>query len=108
MSSHPLLVVGSVLAEAGVSLSLSRILDVGIVEKVLDAEEDLLDGDGRPPVLVLVEDGEADRAGGVHVGVEQRRHELHLKGFDSFQISSTSDSRFQIILDFLEILDLDL
>ena len=54
MSSHPLLVVGSVLAEAGVSLSLSRILDVGIVEKVLDAEEDLLDGNCWPPVLLLI------------------------------------------------------
>ena len=39
---------------------MSRILDVGIVEKVLDAEEDLLDGNCWPPVLLLVQDGEAN------------------------------------------------
>ena len=56
LSSDPLLVVGSVLTEAGVSLGLGRILDVGIIEEVLDAQQDLLDGDGRPPVLLLVQD----------------------------------------------------
>ena len=44
----------------------------------LDAEEDLLDGNCRAPVLLLVQDAQADGAGGVDVGVEERRHELHL------------------------------
>ena len=71
-----------VLAEASVSLSLGRVLDVGVVQEVLarnympvsekswmlptngskiylDAEENLLDSDGRAPVLLLIQDGEA-------------------------------------------------
>ena len=84
-----------VLAEAGVGLGLGGVLDVRVVQQVLgaegeggeegetdlDAEEDLLDGDGGAPVLLLVEDGEADGARGVDVRVEQRRHELHLDLF---------------------------
>ena len=56
LSSDPLLVISPILTEAGVGLSLSRILDVGVVEEVLDAQEDLLDGDGRPPVFLFVQD----------------------------------------------------
>ena len=44
----------------------------------LDAEEDLLDGNSGPPVLLLVQDGETDGAAGVDVGVEEWGHELHL------------------------------
>ena len=47
-----------VLTEACVSLRLDRVLDVGFVQHVLDAEQDLLDGDGWHPVLRLVQDGE--------------------------------------------------
>ena len=56
LGPHPLLVVGPVLTKAGVGLCLGGVLDVGVVEEVLDTEEDLLDGDGRPPVLLLVQD----------------------------------------------------
>ena len=56
LSPDPLLVIGPVLAEAGVGLGLGRILNVGVVEEVLDTEQDLLDGDGGPPVLLLVQD----------------------------------------------------
>ena len=59
LGPHPLLVVGPVLTEAGVSLGLSGVLDVGVIEQVLDTQQDLLDGDGRPPVLLLVQDGQA-------------------------------------------------
>ena len=67
----------------------------------LDAKENLLDGDGRAPVLLLVQDGEADlqheidarqgvkqkasmkigayRATGVDIWVEERGHKLDLK-----------------------------
>ena len=71
-----------ILAEASVSLSLGRVLDVGVVQEILarnqmqvsekswmlptngskiylDAEENLLDSDGWAPVLLLIEDGEA-------------------------------------------------
>ena len=60
LSPHPLLVVGPVLTKAGVGLGLSGILDVGVIEEVLDPQQDLLDGDGRPPVLLLVQDGQAN------------------------------------------------
>ena len=53
---HPLLVVRPVLAEAGVGLGLGGVLDVGVVQEILDTQQDLLDGDGRPPVLLLVQD----------------------------------------------------
>jgi hypothetical protein len=42
----------------------------------LDSEEDLFDGDGGLPGLFLVEDREADGAGRVDVGVEERRSEF--------------------------------
>lgn len=61
-----------------VSLRLGRVLDVGLVQQVLDAEQDLLDGDGRAPVLLLVQQRQTDRPGRVHVRVEQRRLELAL------------------------------
>ena len=56
LGPHPLLVVRPVLAEAGVGLGLGGVLDVGVVQEVLDTQQDLLDGDGRPPVLLLVQD----------------------------------------------------
>ena len=60
LSPDPLLVVGPVLTDAGVGLGLGGVLDVGVVEEVLDTEQDLLDGEGGPPVLLLVQDGETD------------------------------------------------
>jgi len=62
LSPDSLLIVCSVLTIAGVSLSLGRILDVGIVEEVLDADQELLDGDGWPPILVLVQQAQANSA----------------------------------------------
>merc|ERR1719422_1768476 len=78
LSTNPLVVVGPVLAEASVSLSLGRVLDVRVVQEVLNAEENLLDSDGRAPVLLLIEDGEAHRAAWVDIGVEERGHKLDL------------------------------
>lgn len=45
------------------------------------AKEDLPDGDGRAPVLLLVQDGQADGAAGVDVWVEERARELAFGGF---------------------------
>ena len=96
---------------------MSRVNDVCLATKTssyfasctdlnLDAKENLLDGDGRAPVLLLVQDGEADlqheidavqpcarqgvkqkasinigayRATGVDIWVEERGHKLDLK-----------------------------
>ena len=60
LCSDPLLVIGPVLTEAGVGLGLGRVLNVGVVQEVLDPQQDLLDGDGGPPVFLLVQDGEAN------------------------------------------------
>ena len=59
LGPHPLLVVRPVLAEGGVGLGLGGVLHVGVVEEVLDTQQDLLHRDGRPPVLLLVQDGQA-------------------------------------------------
>lgn len=40
-----------------VGLGLCRVLDVGLVEEVLDAQQDLFDCDGGTPVLLLVQQG---------------------------------------------------
>ena len=77
LSPDPLLVLGPVLAIAGVGLGLGRILDVGVVEQVLDAEKQLFDGDGRPPILLLVQEREADRTRRIYIGVEKRWRKLH-------------------------------
>lgn len=74
----PSLVLGLVVHKKLVGLGLGGAVGVGIVQEVLNAEEHLLDGDRGPPPLLLVEDGEADGAGGVDVGMEQGRDELAL------------------------------
>lgn len=79
LTHHPtdtLLVLGLVLLEQVVGFSLRRRLGIRVVEQVLHAEENLLDGDCGLPRLVLVQDGQADRSGWVDVGVEQRRDEF--------------------------------
>ena len=60
LGPDPLLVIGPVLTEAGVGLGLGRVLNVGVVQEVLDPQQDLLDGDGGPPVLLLIQDGQAN------------------------------------------------
>lgn len=42
----------------------------------MNAEENLLNGDGGLPAFFFVEDGQADSAGRIDVGVEERRNEL--------------------------------
>lgn len=59
-----------------VSFGLGRRLRVGVVEQVLHAQEDMLDRDGGFPRLLLVQDGQADGARRVDVGVEERGNEF--------------------------------
>lgn len=72
-----------------ISVDLGWIIDVGVIEKVLDSNDNLaryfsstveakrsiaahlLDGDGRFPGLILVQDRETDRSGGVDVWVKE-------------------------------------
>lgn len=72
-----LLLVGSaILAEQVVGLGLGRRLGIGLVQQGLDAEKDLLDGDGGFPAFLFIENGQADGSRRVDVGVEKWRDEL--------------------------------
>uniref|UniRef100_A0A6B0TV42 Putative ubiquitin-conjugating enzyme e2 n=1 Tax=Ixodes ricinus TaxID=34613 RepID=A0A6B0TV42_IXORI len=62
LCSDAFLVLQGVLTVDCVRLSLRGIFDVGFVEQVLDSEQDLFDGDGRSPVLLLVQQREAHRS----------------------------------------------
>ena len=39
---------------------MGRVLSVGVIEQVMDTQQDLLDGDGGLLVLHLVQDGQAN------------------------------------------------
>jgi len=78
LGPHPLLVVSSVLAVAGVGFGLGGVLDVRVVQQILNSEQDLLNCDGWPPVFLLVQQRQANGSGRVNVGVEKWRHELDL------------------------------
>lgn len=73
-----LLVLDLVPLEEIVRLSLRGGLGVGVVEEVLDSQEDLLDGDGRLPGFVFIEDREANSAGWVDIRMKQGRDEFAL------------------------------
>jgi len=70
------LVLGSVLLEDLERISLGRRFGIRIVEKVLDSQKNLLNGDGWLPCLLLVQNTEANGAGRIHVGMKQRRVEF--------------------------------
>ena len=74
--AHLLIIRCAVLLEEVESVCLRRRLRVWLVEQRLDTQQDLLDCDSRLPAFLLVEDREADGAGGVDVGVEERRDEF--------------------------------
>ena len=69
---HGLFVRNAVFLEQVVRLSLCGRLRVHFVEQHLNAEEDLLDGDGGLPSFLFVEDRQADGARRVDVRVEER------------------------------------
>lgn len=72
----PTLILHAVFLEEIVRLSLGWGFGVGVVQQVLNAEQNLLHCDRRLPCLFFVEDGEADRARGVDIGVEERGDEF--------------------------------
>ena len=51
LSFYTLLVVSPVLTEASVLFSLNCVFNNGVIQEILNSEEDLLDNDGWPPVL---------------------------------------------------------
>ena len=73
---HFPLVRRAVLLEQVVGICLRRRFGVGVVEEVLDADEDLLDSDGWLPGLLLVQYRQADGATWIDIRVEQRWNEF--------------------------------
>ena len=67
---HSPLVCAAVLLEQIVCVGLSGRLWVDLVQEHLDAEQDLLDRDGRLPAFLLIENAKTNGARRIHVGVE--------------------------------------
>lgn len=61
----------AIFLEEIVSVCLSWGFGIGLIEELLNSEEDLLNGDGRFPALFLVQDRQADRSRGIHVWMKQ-------------------------------------
>jgi hypothetical protein len=59
-----------------IRVCLRRALGVDFVQQHLNAQQDLFDRDGGLPALFFVQDGQADGAAGVDVGVEEGWDEL--------------------------------
>jgi hypothetical protein len=53
-----------------VGLRLGGIFDVWLIQQILNAEQNLFDRDRRTPILLLVQQGQANGARGIHVRVE--------------------------------------
>ena len=71
--AYPIIILGLILCEEEIGIGLSRTLLVGIIHEVLDAHQQLRNGERWTPVFIFVEDAEADRATRVDVGMEQNR-----------------------------------
>lgn len=72
-----------ILPEEIVGIGLGWRIGVWIVKKVLNTEEDLLDGNSGLPAFFLVENAKAHGTRGVHVRMKERRHEFAYKKFVS-------------------------
>jgi hypothetical protein len=75
---HFLLVLFPVCSVQFERFLLCRIIDVRVRQQILNANENLLHCERSFPILILREDAEANRAGRVDVGMEQRRNKLAL------------------------------
>lgn len=67
---YPLLIVHPVLTVNCVSLCLCWVLNVRLIQQLLDTQQDLFDGDGRPPIFVLLQDRQTHSAWWVDIWVE--------------------------------------
>lgn len=65
-----------ILPKQRIRLALGRALRIRLVQQTLHPQQNILDRDRRPPPLILVQDGQAHRAGRIDVGVEERRGEF--------------------------------
>ena len=73
---HLFLVQCAVLLVQVVRVRLGRRLWIDLIQQHLYPQENLLDRYGRLPTFFFVQDTETDGAGGIYVGMEQRRDEF--------------------------------
>lgn len=71
-----LLVSLAISLEEVVGIGLRWRIGIWVVEKILDAEKDLFDGDGWLPALFFVQDWQANSTGGINIGVEKWGNEF--------------------------------
>uniref|UniRef100_A0A8D8U346 Uncharacterized protein n=1 Tax=Cacopsylla melanoneura TaxID=428564 RepID=A0A8D8U346_9HEMI len=62
LGSNPLLVLQSVLTVNCIRFSLCGVLNVGLVEKVLNTQQDLFDGNGGLPIFLFIQQRQTHRA----------------------------------------------
>lgn len=51
-------------------------IGIWVIEKILDAQQDLLDRDCRLPAFLLVQNRQTDGAGRIDIGMEEWRNEF--------------------------------
>jgi len=73
-----LLVRLGILLEQRVRIRLRRTVWIWLVQQRLHTEKDVLQRDRGLPAFVLVQNAETDGAGGIDIGMEQRRREADL------------------------------
>ena len=73
---HAPLVGGFILHEQRVGIRLRGTVGIGFIQQILNPHEYLLDGDGRTPSLLFIQNGKADSSRGVDVGMEEGRDEF--------------------------------
>ena len=69
--ANPAFVLRTVLLKEVVGLGLCRWLGVRVVQEILDAEQELLNSDGRSPTFLLIQDWQANCSGRVDIRVEK-------------------------------------
>ena len=79
LTSNTSSVLALVVDEELVCFGLSGTVWVGVIEQVLDSNQDLFDGDCWAPSFLLVQNRQANGTGRVHVGMEQRRDKFAWK-----------------------------
>ena len=74
--AHTFLISGSIFLENVVCICLRRRFGIGVVQQVLNSNENLLQCDRRAPGFFFIQDREANGARGIDIRVEEGRSEF--------------------------------
>lgn len=69
--SNSSLICNLVILEHGISVTLSRIIHIRIIKKILNTQQDLFDGNSWLPRFLLIQDRKANRARREYIGMKQ-------------------------------------